>query len=97
MQVTFHRAFDETKDLAATLEDIVLTGAHRILTSGGAADAPSGVSVLRSLIPQAGNSITILPGRPLHSGNLGETARSNRPPPLHTGPRSGIPFPRPQL
>jgi len=52
MPVTFHRAFDETKDLAATLEDIVLTGAHRILTSGGAADAPSGASVLRSLIQQ---------------------------------------------
>jgi len=66
MQVTFHRAFDETKDLAATLEDIVLTGAHRILTSGGAADAPSGVSVLRSLIQQAGNRITILPGGGLH-------------------------------
>src|SRR5258707_12024231 len=57
MPVTFHRAFDETKDLAATLEDIVLTGAHRILTSGGAAEAPSGVSGLGSPIQKAGNGI----------------------------------------
>jgi len=47
MQVDVSPRFDETQDLAATLEEIVLTGAHRILTSGGAADAPSGVSVLR--------------------------------------------------
>src|SRR5258705_11723333 len=56
MPVTFHRAFDETKDLAATLEDIVLTGAHRILTSGGAADAPSGVALLRCSIQPTGKA-----------------------------------------
>ena len=92
MQVTFHRAFDETQDLAATLEEIVLTGAHRILTSGGAADAPSGVSVLRSLIQQAGNRITILPGGGLHAGNVVEVARATGARELHTGLGSVIPY-----
>jgi len=92
MQVTFHRAFDETKDLAATLEEIVLTGAHRILTSGGAADAPSGVSILRSLIQQAGNRITILPGGGLHAGNVVEAARATGARELHTGLGSVIPY-----
>src|SRR5579864_5178147 len=83
MEVTFHRAFDETNDLAAALEDIVRVGARRILTSGGAADAQTGASVLRSLIQQAGNRITILPGGGLHAGNIAEVARATGARELH--------------
>jgi copper homeostasis protein len=85
MQVTFHRAFDETKNIAAALEDIILTGAHRILTSGGAANAQSGASVLRSLIQQARNRITILPGGGLHPGNIAEVAHETGAREVHTG------------
>ena len=92
MQTTFHRAFDETKDLAAALEDIVLTGAHRILTSGGAANAESGTSVLRSLIQQARDRITILPGGGLHPGNIAEVARATGARELHTGLGGVIPY-----
>jgi copper homeostasis protein len=92
MQVTFHRAFDETKDLAAALEDMVLTGAHRVLTSGGAANAQSGAPVLRSLIQQAGDRIIVLPGGGLHPGNLAEVARATGASELHTGLGGVIPY-----
>lgn len=92
LRVTFHRAFDETPDLAAALESVVLTGAHRILTSGGAADARAGSSVLRSLIQQAGNRITILPGGGLHPGNIAEVARTTGARELHTGLGEVIPY-----
>lgn len=92
MQVTFHRAFDEAKDLATALEDIVLTGAHRILTSGGAADAHKGTSTLRTLIQQAKNRITILPGAGLHPGNIAEVARATDARELHTGLGGIIPY-----
>ncbi|HXC47028.1 MAG TPA: copper homeostasis protein CutC [Candidatus Sulfotelmatobacter sp.] len=92
MEVTFHRAFDETNDLAAALEDIVRTGAHRILTSGGAADAQTGATVLRSLLQQAGNRITILPGGGLHAGNIAEVARATSARELHTGLGGVIPY-----
>ena len=92
MQVTFHRAFDETKDLAAALEGIVLTGAHRILTSGGAPDAQLGAPVLRTLIQQAGNRIAILPGGGLFPGNIAEVARATGARELHTGLGSVIPY-----
>jgi len=85
MQVTFHRAFDETKNIAAALEDIILTGAHRILTSGGAVNAQSGASVLQSLIQQARNRITILPGGGLHPGNIAEVAHETGAREVHTG------------
>jgi copper homeostasis protein len=92
MEVTFHRAFDQTNDLAAALEDIVRTGARRILTSGGAADANSGAPVLRTLIQQAGNRITILPGGGLHAGNIAEVAHATGARELHTGLGGVIPY-----
>src|SRR5260370_7449782 len=92
MQVTFHRAFDETKGLAAALEEIVLTGAHRILTSGGAPDAHVGVPVLRPLIQQAGNRIGILPGGGLHAGNIVEVSRVTGARQLHTALARAIPY-----
>lgn len=92
MQATFHRAFDETSNLAAALEDIVLTGAHRILTSGGAPDAPAGASVLRTLIQQGGKRIAILPGGGLHPGNIAALARATGAHELHTGLGGVIPY-----
>lgn len=92
MQVTFHRAFDKTRELAAALEDIVLTGAHRILTSGGSTDAQNGAPILRSFIQQAGNRITILPGSGLHAGNIATVARATGARELHTGLGGVIPY-----
>jgi copper homeostasis protein len=92
MHVTFHRAFDETNNLAAALEDIVLTGAHRILTSGGAADAPAGAPALRTLTQRGGNRITILPGGGLHAGNIAGVARATGAHEFHTGLGGVIPY-----
>lgn len=92
MQVTFHRAFDHTQEFAAALENVILTGAHRILTSGGAADAQTGAAILRSLIHQAAGRITILPGGGLHPGNIAEVARVTGARELHTGLGEVIPY-----
>ena len=92
MRGTFHRAFDQAPDLAAALESVVLTGAHRILTSGGAADAQTGATILRSLIHQAANRITIVPGGGLHPGNITEVARATGTRELHTGLGEVIPY-----
>jgi copper homeostasis protein len=97
MQVTFHRAFDQTRDLAAALEDIALTGAQRILTSGGSSDAQYGASILRSLIGQAGNRITILPGGGLHAHNIAAVARTSGARELHTGLGGVIPYASPDI
>jgi len=97
IQVTFHRAFDQAPDLAAALESVVLTGAHRILTSGGAADAQIGARTLRSLIEQSGNRLTILPGGGLHPGNIAQVARATSARELHTGLGQVIPYSSPNL
>lgn len=95
MQVTFHRAFDRAPDLAAALESVILTGAHRILTSGGSANAQSGASIFRSLIHQAAGRITILPGGGLHPGNIAEVACATGARELHTGLGEVLPYSNP--
>ncbi len=97
LQVTFHRAFDATKDLAVSLDDVVATGAHRILTSGGAANAQTGASVLRSLIQRAGHRLKILPGGGLHPGNIAEVAHFTGAQELHTGLGGVIPYSGPDI
>jgi copper homeostasis protein len=75
MHVTFHRAFDETIDLVEALEDVILTGADTLLTSGGASDALTGASSIAGLRERAGNRIELMAGGGLRLENLGELVR----------------------
>jgi copper homeostasis protein len=72
MKVTFHRAFDETRDLSYALEAVIATGADCILTSGGAADALSGAESIARIVDQAAGRIEIMAGGGLHVDNLVE-------------------------
>jgi len=60
MQVTFHRALDMARDLAAALEDVVRTGAHRVLTSGGAQNAVRGSGRAAELVDVARGRIGVM-------------------------------------
>ncbi len=45
--VTFHRAIDVSADPGCTLEDVIVLGCERVLTSGGRSSALEGVRLLR--------------------------------------------------
>jgi copper homeostasis protein len=60
LRVTFHRAFDACADLPAALEDVVTTGADRVLTSGGAQTAEEGSVMLTQLARLAAGRVAIL-------------------------------------
>ena len=62
LEVTFHRAFDYTCSLAQALEDVLLTGCKRILTSGGEPDVLAGAGKLTELVKQASGRIEIAVG-----------------------------------
>jgi copper homeostasis protein len=68
--VTFHKAFDETTDLPAALETLMALGVNRVLTSGGKATAAEGSAMLRALVAQAADRITILGGGGVRAHNL---------------------------
>ncbi|MFC4810405.1 copper homeostasis protein CutC [Paenibacillus sp. GCM10023250] len=73
MNVTFHRAFDEARDLDEALEDVLLLPrVNRILTSGGrqsAADAPDVIARLYGRL--AGSPVRLLAGSGLTPASIG--------------------------
>jgi copper homeostasis protein len=76
MSVTFHRAFDMCKDPLKGLEDIIATGADRLLTSGQKNRAVEGVELINKLIRQAGKRIIIMPGAGITEFNIVKIAES---------------------
>lgn len=74
MQVTFHKAFDEVSNCRQALEDVITSGANRLLTSGTKETAAEGMEILNKLIEQARERITILAAGRVTSENLAELA-----------------------
>lgn len=62
MSVTFHRAFDEVPDPTAALDALLGLGIDRVLTSGRAESARSGVETLRALVSRSAGRIHVLAG-----------------------------------
>jgi copper homeostasis protein len=62
LEVTFHRAFDVTPSVDAALENVIATGCHRVLTSGGERDVVAGAAKLASLVERAGERIAVAAG-----------------------------------
>ncbi len=69
MQVTFHRAFDMCYDPVQGLEDVIDTGAARLLTSGQKNRAPEGATLIRQLVMQGGERIIIMAGGGIDESN----------------------------
>ena len=70
MSFTFHRAFDFTNDPFKALEDVISTGADRILTSGQQPTAIQGEHFIRELVKIAKGRIIIMPGSGVNEDNI---------------------------
>ena len=75
MSVTFHRAFDMCRDPVKSLEDVIATGARRLLTSGQKDNAADGAALIRKLVELSGKRIIIMPGSGLNESNIEAVAR----------------------
>jgi len=70
LSVTFHRAFDMTRDPFEALEDLVALGVDRILTSGQENTALEGLDLITDLIRRAEGRIIIMPGGGITQRNI---------------------------
>ncbi len=71
MEVTFHRAFDVTKDPFRSLDTLIDMGIDRVLTSGLEPTVTEGLDTLIELVKRAGDNIIVMPGCGLTERNLG--------------------------
>ena len=80
MRVTFHRAFDVTRDPFEALETLIALGVERVLTSGQEASALEGADLIAELVRRAGERIIVMPGGGIRERNvqkiLAATARA---------------------
>jgi len=72
MSVTFHRAFDLSREPFEALECLVEMGATRILTSGQQPTAPEALPLLADLVQAAGDRIIVMPGVGIDASNIAQ-------------------------
>ena len=91
MEVTFHRAFDRCRDPRKALEQLVLIGCQRILTSGQQPDANNGLALIAELVKQAGDRIIVMPGSGVRKENIKNIAQKTGAVEFHSSLRGKKP------
>jgi copper homeostasis protein len=90
MSATFHRAFDLCNDPVRGLEDVIDTGAERLLTSGLRNSARDGIEMIRSLVVQAADRIIIMPGGGIDESNVATIVTATKVSEIHLTARSPV-------
>ena len=70
MSVTFHRAFDVTRDPYEALETLIELGIDRVLTSGQEPSVLEGLDLIVDLVRAAGERIIVMPGAGITERNI---------------------------
>lgn len=90
MSITFHRAFDKCRDPKKALEELIVMGCDRVLTSGQAATAEAGIPLLKELVQQAGRRIIIMPGCGVNSNNAAAILSATGATEIHASARKSV-------
>lgn len=93
LPVTFHRAIDMTPDPRAALEDVVATGAARVLTSGGAPKVTKGLAVVARMVETAGDRLAVMAGGGITPETIAGVAEATGATEFHASLRTARPSP----
>lgn len=90
LSVTFHRAFDMTREPFAALEALIALGIERVLTSGQEDSALEGLDLLAALVEKAGDRICIMAGGGIHQRNLTRIVSGSGVREVHIAPKTEV-------
>jgi copper homeostasis protein len=83
MAVTFHRAFDMTRDYREAIEALVRSGVDRVLTSGQRDTAVEGINILKGTVAAAQGRLKIMACGGLDAANIAGVLRGSDADELH--------------
>jgi copper homeostasis protein len=92
LPVTFHRAFDVSRDPFEALDTLVALGVERVLTSGQEPSVLEGLDLLGELVKRAAGRIIVMPGGGITERTIGRIASATGATELHFAslePREG--------
>ena len=83
LELTFHRAFDESIDWKKSIDALVELGFNRILTSGFASNVEIGMGILKQMTTYANDRIEIMPGGGVSAANINKLISYTQPSGVH--------------
>ena len=83
LELTFHRAFDESIDWKKSIDALVELGFNRILTSGFASNVEIGMGILKQMTAYAKDRIEIMPGGGVSAANINKLISYTLPAGIH--------------
>jgi copper homeostasis protein len=83
LKVTFHRAFDMSRDLTEALEALIAAGVDRVLTSGGEQRVEDGIPAVKALVKSAAGRIAVMAGGGISESNAHRVIAATGVPELH--------------
>jgi copper homeostasis protein len=83
LPVTFHRAFDVSRDPFEALDTLIDLGVDRVLTSGQEPGALEGLDLIAELVKRAAGRIVVMPGGGITARNVGRIVTATGARELH--------------
>lgn len=90
MSITFHRAFDVSRDAFESLNTLIGLGVDRILTSGQESSAFMGINTIKRLIEHASQRLIIMPGGGVNENNIYEIIKGTGAKEIHASARESV-------
>lgn len=83
IQLTFHRAFDDTLDWKKSIDQLIEIGVDRILSSGLSGNVDKGFQILKQMKEYANDRIEIMCGGGVNSNNIVKIQNEIQPNGIH--------------
>jgi copper homeostasis protein len=93
LKTTFHRAFDMSRNLTQSLEDVIKAGTDRVLTSGGEQKAEDGICTIAQLVKAANQRISLMVGSGITRSNVRRVIDATGVREIHASMRVQTPSP----